>query len=111
MTELLDQTHDPARKSWVASANGHADFPIQNLPFGVFDAGDGRRRGGVAIGESILDLAALQSAGLLSGDAAVAAAAASGPVLNALMALGAGPRRALRQALSELLVEGSAAQR
>ena len=111
MTELLDQTHDPARKSWVASANGHADFPIQNLPFGVFDAGDGRRRGGVAIGDSILDLGALQSAGLLSGEAAVAAAAASGPVLNALMALGAGPRRALRHALSELLVEGAEARR
>jgi fumarylacetoacetase len=111
MTELLDQTHDPARRSWVASAKDHADFPIQNLPFGVFDAGDGRRRGGVAIGESILDLAALHSAGLLSDDAALAAAAASGPVLNALMALGAGPRRALRQALSELLVDGSAAQR
>ncbi len=107
----LDQTHDPARRSWVASANGHADFPIQNLPFGVFDAGDGRRRGGVAIGDSILDLAALQSAGLLSGEAAVAASAASGPVLNALMALGAGPRRALRHALSDLLAEGSEARR
>ena len=32
----LDETHDPARQSWVASANGHADFPIQNLPLGVF---------------------------------------------------------------------------
>ena len=32
----LDETHDPSRKSWVASANGNADFPIQNLPFGVF---------------------------------------------------------------------------
>jgi fumarylacetoacetase len=32
----LDETHDPARRSWIASAQGHAEFPIQNLPFGVF---------------------------------------------------------------------------
>jgi len=32
----LDETHDPARTSWVEGADGHADFPIQNLPYGVF---------------------------------------------------------------------------
>ena len=33
---MIDETHDGARQSWVASANGHAEFPLQNLPFGVF---------------------------------------------------------------------------
>jgi fumarylacetoacetase len=58
----LDETHDPARRSWVAGADApDCDFPIQNLPFGVF-----RRRGetaepmvGVAIGDQILDVTAV----------------------------------------------------
>ena len=45
-------------KSWVASANGDTDFPIQNLPYGVFDDGRGARMG-VAIGDQILDLGAV----------------------------------------------------
>ena len=36
MNFALDETHDPARTSWVASASGHAEFPLQNLPLGVF---------------------------------------------------------------------------
>jgi len=111
MTDDLDRTHDPARRSWVASANGHSEFPIQNLPFGVFDPGDGRRRGGVAIGDAILDLSALSSTGVLQGAAAAAVIAASGAQLNPLMALGRDPRRALRQLLSDFLAEGNAAQR
>ena len=48
----LDFTHDPGRRSWVASANGHPDFPIQNLPFGVFVPSAGSEpRGGIAIGD------------------------------------------------------------
>jgi fumarylacetoacetase len=107
MSTVLDETHDPARRSWVASANGHADFPIQNLPLGVFSPPDGGPRGGVAIGDSILDIAGLRATGLLTGDAAQAAEAASGAALNPLLALGAGPRRALRRRLSELLAVGS----
>jgi fumarylacetoacetase len=103
MTDQLDRTHDPARRSWVASAKDHADFPIQNLPFGIFSAGDGVRRGGVAIGDQILDLAAAAAAGLFQGAAKQAAEAAAGPNLNPLMALGEGPRCALRQRLSDLL--------
>ena len=62
----LNATHDPARRSWVESANAHgADFPIQNLPFGVFSEGDGLKRVGVAIGDRILDLTALEAAGTL----------------------------------------------
>ena len=44
---MIDDTHAPGRRSWVASANQHADFPIQNLPLGVFTPPDGAPRGGV----------------------------------------------------------------
>ncbi|QFU16672.1 fumarylacetoacetase [Microvirga thermotolerans] len=103
----LDQTHDPKRESWVHSANGHPDFPIQNLPLGVFSPRNGGPRGGVAIGDSILDLPAALAAGLFTGEAAQAAEAASGPALNGFLALGAGPRRALRARLSEVLAKDS----
>lgn len=103
----IDQTHDLKRKSWVASANGHADFPIQNLPFGVFSASGGAPRGGVAIGDSILDLKAALEAGLFQGEARRAAEAASAGTLNGFLALGAAARQALRARLSEILTEGS----
>src|SRR5918997_6712973 len=107
----IDGTHDPKLRSWVASADGHPDFPIQNLPLGTFSPpGGGTPRAGVAIGDMVLDLAATHAAGLFAGDAARAAEAASGGALNALFALGAGPRRALRARLSELLAESSAEQ-
>lgn len=63
----LNQTHHPARKSWVEGANApETDFPIQNLPWGVFSHGDTQRRVGVAIGEHILDVTAAEAAGLLT---------------------------------------------
>jgi fumarylacetoacetase len=100
----LDETHDPSRHSWVKSANdGTTDFPIQNLPLGVFRNGAGGARGGVAIGDHILDLAAVLKANLLTGDAKVAAEAASGPTLNPLMALGNRYASALRREFSNLL--------
>jgi fumarylacetoacetase len=103
-----DATHDPALRSWVPGADGHPDFPIQNLPFGVFSPPGGERRGGVAIGDSILDLTSALAAGLFAGEAAEAAEAASQETLNGFFALGAGPRRALRARLSALLATGSA---
>lgn len=100
----LNATHDPARRSWVDSANrDDADFPIQNLPFGIFRRAGEAARGGVAIGDRIVDLAALAQSGLLAAAAAEAARAASGPTLNPLMALGNGPASALRARLSDLL--------
>jgi fumarylacetoacetase len=102
----LDQTHDPKLESWVASANGHPDFPIQNLPLGIFNPSGDSPRGGVAIGDQILDLPAALAAGLFTGEAGAAAEAASGAMLNAFLALGSGPRRALRMRLSELLAQG-----
>ena len=105
MSRVLDETHDSARRSWVESANGHPDFPIQNLPFGIF-----RRRGGgdvpsggVAIGDAVLDLAACLDAGLFSGDAERAARACAAPELNGFMALGSRYWTALRRAVSRLL--------
>ena len=99
----IDETHDPRRQSWVASANGHSEFPLQNLPFGVFSPPGGAPRGGIAIGDMILDLGAALRFGLFSGDAETAAAAAAGPTLNPLMALAPQPRRVLRQRVSRLL--------
>ena len=108
MTETApDATHDPARRSWVPGADGHADFPIQNLPLGIFSPPGGAPRGGVAIGDQVLDLPAALAAGLFAGEAARAAGAASAKTLNSFFALGAGPRRALRVRLSEILSLGS----
>jgi len=103
----IDHTHDPSLQSWVASANGHADFPIQNLPLGVFGPLAGAPRGGIAIGDMILDLRAVHESGLLDEEAQAAAHACIGPSLNQFLALGAGPRIALRDAISALLQEGS----
>src|SRR5271167_3546428 len=100
---VIDETHDPRRESWVASARGHAEFPIQNLPFGVFSPAGGSPRGGVAIGDRILDVRAALEAGLFSGEAARAAEAAAGPSLNPLMASGKNARLALRRRVSVLL--------
>jgi fumarylacetoacetase len=96
------------RQSWVASANGHSDFPLQNLPFGVFRrAGTAETpRVGVAIGDEILDIPACVAAELFKtfgDDVQQAARACVSPSLNALMALGAPARRALREALTSLL--------
>ncbi|MFH6784559.1 MULTISPECIES: fumarylacetoacetase [Methylobacterium] len=99
----LDHTHDPAARSCVPGADGHPDFPIQNLPLGVFSPGEGAGRPGVAIGDHIVDLAATQEAGLLTGEASRAVAAAQGGDLAGLLALGGGPRRALRTQLFALL--------
>lgn len=110
---LLNETHDPALRSWVASAQaaGH-DFPIQNLPFAVFRrAGrDEVWRGGVAIGDQIVDLAAVAASGVFTGLAAQAVQAAAQDKLNALMALGAPAWSALRLALSRALRDGAPEQ-
>jgi fumarylacetoacetase len=100
---MTDATHDANRRSWVESANGHPDFPIQNLPLGIYNKPGERPRAGVAIGDEIFDLKMASEAGLFSGESKRAADAAGGSRLNALFALGARPRAALRARLSELL--------
>jgi len=100
---MIDATHDPKRLSWIESANGRSDFPIQNLPLGSFDFGAGPRAG-IAIGDAILDLKAVAEAGLLRAEArsAVEATIPSGR-LNGLLALGPTARISLRHQISNLL--------
>lgn len=108
---LLNETHEPALRSWVASANAAGgDFPIQNLPFAVFRRAGEAWRGGVAIGDAIVDLAAVARAGVFTGLAGEAAAAGAQDKLNALMALGPQAWSALRLGLSRALREGSSQQ-
>jgi fumarylacetoacetase len=107
---MIDATHDPARRSWVESANAHPDFPLQNLPLGVFSPPGGKPRGGVAIGDAILDLGVALDAGLFSGAARDAVEAASGATLNPLLALGETARQALRHRLADLLDANGAEQ-
>jgi fumarylacetoacetase len=110
----VDETHDPQRSTWVESARGATDFPIQNLPFGIF-----HRRGdndepagvGVAIGGEILDVTACHDEGWFRGPAERAAAACAAPSLNTLMALGREHRQELRRQISALLAEDSPAYR
>ena len=114
MTRPIDDTHDPALRSWVAGANDPAgDFPIQNLPFGVF-----RRRGraeaprvGVAIGDQVLDLRRCRALRLLEVPPAVIEVAGEATSLNALLALGPEALGGLRRAVSTVLrADGSRAE-
>lgn len=105
MNLAIDETHDPSLRSFVSSANDEAtDFPIQNLPFGIFSHASTPPRPGVAIGEKILDLQASQRLGFLGEF--VEADVLGAPSLNALFALGGDKLRALRRHLSDLLSEG-----
>lgn len=109
----LNETHDPHLRSWVETANvAGCDFPIQNLPFAVFrrQGTDEAYRCGVAIGDQVLDLAALAQRSPFSGLAYDALQAAAQDKLNALMALGEPAWAALRLALSRALRAGAAAQ-
>jgi len=106
----IDETHSSDLVSWLASANQPgADFPLQNLPHGVFRRrGDSVSwRGGVAVGDQVLDMAAAHAAGLFTGEATRAAELAGAPELNGLMALGPPAWQALRLALSRGLREGA----
>ena len=111
MSAALDATHDPKLRSWVQSANRPGcDFPIQNLPFAVFRrlGGGENFRCGVAIGDCVLDLGALDMLTPFGGLGAKALAACGEASLHGLMALGRDARIALRRGLSECLREGSA---
>jgi fumarylacetoacetase len=103
MTAGIDHTHDPSLTSWVSSANGHSEFPIQNLPIGLFSTGDAGPRMGIAIGDMILDVAAARVP--LAIDEACCFSS-----LNTFLARGGGARVALRRAASALLAKGAPAQ-
>ena len=107
----LNETHDAGLQSWVASANtGSSDFPIQNLPFAVFRRKRSSEafRGGVAIGDQVLDMAAVRDAKALDADVQAQVAAAAQGQLNSLMAMGPAAWSALRLALSRALRAGAA---
>ena len=107
----LNETHDARLRSWLDSANrSGVDFPIQNLPYAVFRPRDTEQpyRGGVAIGDQVIDLQALHDARVIVGDAAVALQSAAAETLNAFMALGPAAWSALRLALSRALRQGAA---
>ncbi|HEV2642799.1 MAG TPA: fumarylacetoacetate hydrolase family protein, partial [Candidatus Elarobacter sp.] len=101
-----NHTHEPTLTCWVESANVRgADFPIQNLPFCIFseDADDAVPRGGVAIGDQLVDLAVCAEANLFRGRAADAAFVAASGTLNDLMAMDPQYVSVLRAELSALL--------
>lgn len=101
----IDFTHDANLESWLESANDPgSDFPIQNLPLGVFQLGDGEAKIGIAIGDSILDIDACAKAGLLPGETSETAQSTT---LNAMMSLPKSARVEFRQCVSKLLTSGS----
>ena len=111
MPPEIDETHQTELRSCVSSANDlESDFPIQNLPFGIYRrrGKEGRARGGVAIGDCILDLRSAVDRGWFEGKAERAARAASRSRLNEFLTLGPESWSVLRLALSKLLREGSA---
>jgi fumarylacetoacetase len=106
----MNETHEPGLKSWVTSAHtAGSDFPIQNLPFGVFRHRGSEEpwRGAVAIGSQLVDLGALHTAGLFEGLAAEAVGACTKASLNDYMAMGSRAWSGLRLSLSRALREGS----
>jgi fumarylacetoacetase len=104
MSRPVDETHEAQVESWIESANlPDADFPIQNLPFGVFRRKNQEPRVGTAIGSFVLDVAAAGKEAALDGFALLAAQACGAPSLNALMALSPPYWAALRHELHRLL--------
>ncbi len=109
----LNETHDASLTSWVESANRDGgDFPIQNLPFAVFRlrVSDENYRGGVAIGDLVLDLARLAELKLFDSEINELLLLCAAPELNAFMARGVEAWSALRLALSRALRTGSELQ-
>ncbi|HEY8572272.1 fumarylacetoacetase [Phenylobacterium sp.] len=105
----LNGTHEAGRRSWIEAANGDTDFPLQNLPHGVFSRG-GARRGGVAIGDMILDMAAALDAGLFRAELLDVARAAAAPELNSLLESAPDAVAALRVRIQQLLEKGAPEQ-
>lgn len=97
---VIDHTHDPAAGCWVPGASEHADFPLQNLPLGVFSMGSDNARIAVAIGDWIVNLSAIA----VQFPEALQAALGM-KTLNALFALPGGARRDLRHRLFSLLTD------
>ena len=96
-----------AMKSWVESANlADTDFPLENLPYGVFRHGSDTRIG-IAIGEHVFDLRGCAIGGMFESLNPATVSACRAETLNALMALGSGAWAGLRRRLTEMLDEGA----
>lgn len=105
----LNETHDLSLVSWLTSANGHNDFPIQNLPFGVFTKPGTQQQPhcGVAIGDQVIDMHRLWSEGIFTGLAEEANKALMAENLNPFMSMGNEAASAIRLSLSKALRQGS----
>ena len=103
-TDMI-RANDPARKSWVFIPS-NSDFSMQNLPFGIFSTGLGGKRVGVAIGNQVLDLSAVEKLGKVQG-LGFDQSDFSSNSLNKMMKKGKEAVRELRNVISDLLVEGS----
>ena len=101
----MNRANDPSRKSWVFVPN-NSDFSIQNLPFDIFSEGLGGKRVGVAIGNQILDLSAVEKLGLLN-DSGFHQSDFAAATLNQMMGKGKSLLCELRNKISDLLLEGS----
>ncbi|MGQ0764050.1 MAG: fumarylacetoacetase [Gemmatimonadota bacterium] len=105
---VIDETHDPRLRSWIAGANESGDFPVQNLPLGVFTRrGERDSHIGVAIGDSIADVRELARRDLLGEATALLGETVGSATLNDLLARGPAVWRPLRLALSRALRAGS----
>jgi fumarylacetoacetase len=100
---MIDSTHDFNLRSWVPGADGHREFPIQNLPLCSFSTEVRARRGGVGIGDFIVDMDVLSDSGLVAGGDREIVQIASRPTLNAFFALPKAQRVRFRQIVSRLL--------
>ncbi|WP_066799536.1 fumarylacetoacetase [Sphingomonas soli] len=99
----IDATHRADLRTWVPGADGHADYPVQNLPLCAFSTGDGVPRGGTVIGDYVLDHAALAASGLLDAEETELVTIAAAASLNGYCALPVAKRRRLRATLSTVL--------
>lgn len=102
----MSKANDPQRRSWVPVPEG-SDFPIQNLPFGVFTRGDDHKHIGVAIGEHILDITVLSRGSEVLSELGIPSSIFGKGILNPLLALGRQQVSELREAISDLLEEGN----
>ena len=103
----MDETHDSKLKSWV-NVDGNSDFPIQNIPFGIYSPkGGGDLHMATAIGNYVLDLAYLDEAGCFEGTEVEGTEVFHEPTLNAFMSLGRKAWKDTRKVISQILNENN----
>ncbi|MBI1192760.1 MAG: fumarylacetoacetase [Bacteroidetes bacterium] len=101
----MTRSAETPQKSWIETAPD-CDFPIQNLPFGIFRTSDRSARPGIAIGDYIVDLSALFQANLLNVRGIIASVLTQ-PYLNDLISLGKNTTNGIRERVRDLLDENN----